>query len=61
MSMLSADLQSLSYDAYTYLYPLVTMEATRRQMINLEAGKKPGFGPPNRFQTRRRQVRPGHG
>src|SRR5262249_46619865 len=36
-------------DAYTYLYPLVTMEATRRQMINMAAGAKPGFGPPNEF------------
>ena len=49
MSMLSGDPRSLSSDAYTYLYPLVTMEVTRRQMINLEAGAKPGFGPPNQF------------
>lgn len=49
MSMLAGDPRSLSYDAYTYLYPLVTMEVTRRQMINVEAGAKPGFGPPNQF------------
>src|SRR5215510_11272292 len=46
MSLLSGDARSLSYDAYVYLYPLVTMEVTRRQMIN---GSKPGFGAPNTF------------
>src|SRR5215469_8557738 len=49
MSLLSSDPRSLSYDAYTYLYPLVTMEVTRRQGINVEEGAKPGFGPPNEF------------
>jgi hypothetical protein len=49
MSMLSSDPRSLSYDVYTYLYPLVTMEVTRRQGINVEADAKPGFGPPNAF------------
>lgn len=49
MSMLSADPRSLSYDAYTYLYPLVTMEVSRRQGINVEPDAKPGFGPPNEF------------
>jgi hypothetical protein len=49
MSMLSADPRSLSYDAYTYLYPLVTMEVSRRQAINVDPEKKPPFGPPNEF------------
>jgi hypothetical protein len=49
MSMLSAEPRSLSYDAYTYLYPLVMMEVSRRQGVNVEAGTKPGFGPPNEF------------
>jgi len=49
MSILSGDARSLSYDAYVYLYPLVTMEATRRMGTNVEAGAKPGFGPPNEF------------
>jgi hypothetical protein len=35
MSMLSGDARSLSYDAYVYLYPLVTMEVTRRQSITM--------------------------
>jgi hypothetical protein len=49
MSMLSSDPHSLSYDAYAYLYPLVMMEVSRRQGINVETGAKPGFGPPNEF------------
>src|SRR5262245_15514283 len=49
MSMLSGDARSLSYDAYIYLYPLVTMEVTRRQSVNTPDGVKPGFGAPNAF------------
>jgi hypothetical protein len=49
MSILSSDPRSLSYDAYIYLYPLVTMEVTRRQAINTAPGTKPAFGPPNEF------------
>lgn len=49
MSTLSTDLRTLSSEAYVYLYPLVTMEVTRRQAINVEANARPGFGPPNEF------------
>jgi hypothetical protein len=49
MSMLSGDPRSLSYDAYIYLYPLVMMEVSRRQAVNVEADAKPGLGPPNQF------------
>lgn len=49
MSTLSSDPRTLSHEAYTYLYPLVTMEVTRRQAVNTEADAKPGFGPPNAF------------
>jgi hypothetical protein len=39
----------IGVNAYLYLYPLVTMDVTRRQMTNLESGKKPGYGPMNEF------------
>jgi hypothetical protein len=35
----------LGVEAYVYLYPLVTMELTRRQMCNAPVGARPGFGP----------------
>ncbi|MET4226310.1 DUF1254 domain-containing protein [Oerskovia enterophila] len=49
MGKLSNDLRTLSHEAYLYLYPLVTMDLTRRQGTNVEAGVRPGFGPPNSF------------
>ena len=49
MSILDSDLRTLSRETYTYLYPLITMELTRRQMTNLPEGQKPGFGPANAF------------
>jgi hypothetical protein len=41
--------QDVGINAYIYLYPLVTMDTTRRQAINIEPGKRPGFGPVNTF------------
>lgn len=49
MSTLASDLRTLSREAYVYLYPLVTMEVTRRQLVNTPVDTKPGFGPPNAF------------
>jgi hypothetical protein len=49
VSTLSNDLRTLSHEAYVYLYPLVLMDLTRRQMTNAEAGARPAFGPPNEF------------
>ncbi len=47
MSTLSDDLETLATEAYTYLYPLVTMELSRRQQT-LCAADTP-FGPANEF------------
>ncbi|MBD7952218.1 MULTISPECIES: DUF1254 domain-containing protein [Oerskovia] len=49
MGTLSNDLRTLSHEAYVYLYPLVTMDLSRRQATNVAAGVRPGFGPPNVF------------
>ena len=42
MSTLASDLRTLSREAYVYLYPLVTMEVTRRQLVNTPVDTKPG-------------------
>ena len=39
----------IGVEAYTYLYPLVLMDVTRRQAVNVEAGKVIGRGPMNVF------------
>jgi hypothetical protein len=39
----------IGIETYTYLYPLVVMDATRRQAVNVEAGKVFGRGPMNTF------------
>src|SRR5271163_4811911 len=39
----------IGIETYTYLYPLVLMDATRRQAVNVEAGKVLGRGPMNAF------------
>ena len=41
--------QQIAMEAYIYLYPLVMMDVTRRQMTNSEAGQQAGFGPMNTF------------
>ena len=43
------DAYEIGVEAYTYLYPLVLMDATRRQAVNVEAGKAIGRGPMNVF------------
>jgi hypothetical protein len=39
----------IGVEAYTYLYPLILMDATRRQAVNVETGKVIGRGPMNAF------------
>lgn len=39
----------IGVEAYTYLYPLVLMDTTRRQAVNIEQGKAIGRGPMNTF------------
>ncbi len=39
----------IGVEAYTYFYPLVLMDVTRRQAVNVEAGKTIGRGPMNTF------------
>jgi hypothetical protein len=43
----------IGFDAYIYFYPLVTMDVTRRQMTNVEAGKIEGSGPMNSISNAR--------
>jgi hypothetical protein len=43
------DPHQLGVEAYLYLYPLVTMEVSRRQMTNVAAGTGPGRAPMGQF------------
>jgi hypothetical protein len=45
------EVTAVATDAYVYFYPLVTMDVTRRQATNAEAGKTFGRGPMNTFSN----------
>jgi hypothetical protein len=50
MPISEQDAYEIGVEAYTYLYPLVLMDATRRQAVNVESGKTIGRGPMNVFE-----------
>jgi hypothetical protein len=41
--------RDIAVDAYVYFYPLVSMDVTRKQSTNIEAGKEIAKGPMNTF------------
>jgi len=44
---------TIAREAYIYLYPLITMDVTRRQLTNIEPGKMMGRGPMNTYSHMR--------
>lgn len=46
-----AEARAIATDAYVYFYPLVTMDVTRKQFTNIEAGKELAKGPMNMFSN----------
>ena len=44
-----AEARAIAVDAYVYFYPLVSMDITRKQSTNIEAGKEVAKGPMNTF------------
>lgn len=47
----SEEASSIALEAYVYFYPLLSMDITRQQCTNIEAGKEFGKGPANMFHN----------
>jgi hypothetical protein len=45
----AAEAETIAQEAYVFLYPLITMDVSRRQLTNIEPGKMVGRGPINTF------------
>src|SRR6516225_11134875 len=45
----ASEAEALAQEAYVYLYPLITMDVTRKQLTNLDAKVSPFGGPANAF------------
>jgi hypothetical protein len=52
-SISSAEAEVIAEEAYIFLYPLITMDVSRRQFTNIEPDKMPGRGPMNAFSHMR--------
>lgn len=48
-SITTEEARTIAQEAYVYFYPLVTMDVTRRQLTNVEAGASEIGGPMNTF------------
>lgn len=46
----AAEAQGIAEEAYIYLYPLITMDITRKQFVNADPKTSPIGGPPNAFK-----------
>ncbi|KCB42107.1 DUF1254 domain-containing protein [Bordetella hinzii] len=49
----TAEIQRIAFDAYVYLYPLVSMDLARRQAVSPKASGQAGHAPANRFWMQR--------
>ncbi|HEX2842881.1 DUF1254 domain-containing protein [Hyphomicrobium sp.] len=48
-SVTAEEARAIAADAYVYFYPIVTMDVTRKQLTNVEAGQSEIGGPMNEF------------